>query len=419
MPRIDSLRALLCLVLVVGSTSTVRATQEGRVAAASTSPASPSWSRELEGFPIPQLPATIARDESGRTTVRAVPLTMPLRIDGVLDEAIYERAIPISDFIQNDPAVGAPSTEKTEVWILFDRDNVYVTARCWDTQPDQIIANEMRRDSFNIVQSNDGFGFAFDTFHDRRNSVAFEVSAAGGRLDAQITGERQVNVDWNPVWNAKVGRFAQGWTMEAAIPFKSLRYRAGRDQVWGFNSRRVIRRKNESTYMVPLPASMTLRGHFVASLMPTLIGIEAPAGSRNLELKPYVISQLTTDRLATPRVSNDPGGNLGFDAKVGITDGLTSDFTYRTDFAQVEADEQQVNLTRFSLFFPEKRDFFLENQGITGPSTAARRRRSPGRAAASSSLFSSRSNLGSPSIAWSCWRAPSRIVCSARVRPTR
>ena len=96
----------------------------------------------------------------------------------------------------------------------------------------------MRRDSFNIVQSNDGFGFAFDTFHDRRNSVTFEVSAAGGRIDAQITNERQVNIDWNPVWDAKVGRFNGGWTMEAAVPFKSLRYRAGREQVWGFNARR-------------------------------------------------------------------------------------------------------------------------------------------------------------------------------------
>ena len=312
-------------------------------------------------MPVP--PAQIARDPSGRTTVRASRVTSPMRIDGALDEEIYASLLPITDFIQNDPQEGAPSTEKTELWIMFDRDNVYVTARCWDSHPERIIANEMRRDSTNIVQSNDGFGFAFDTFHDGRNSVGFEVSAAGGRLEGQITNERQVNLDWNPVWNVTVARFAQGWTMEAAVPFKSLRYRAGREQVWGFNARRVIRWKNESTYMVPIPASMTLRGHLQASLMPTLVGLEAPAGSANLEIKPYAITQMTTNRLVTPRVSNDFGGDAGIDAKFAVTQGLTADLTYNTDFAQVEADEQQVNLTRFSLFFPEKRDFFLENQG--------------------------------------------------------
>jgi hypothetical protein len=312
-------------------------------------------------MPVP--PAQIARDPSGRTTVRASRVTSPMRIDGALDEAIYASLLPITDFIQNDPQEGAPSTEKTELWIMFDRDNVYVTARCWDSHPERIIANEMRRDSTNIVQSNDGFGFAFDTFHDGRNAVGFEVSAAGGRLEGQITNERQVNLDWNPVWNVTVARFAQGWTMEAAVPFKSLRYRAGREQVWGFNARRVIRWKNESTYMIPIPASMTLRGHLQASLMPTLVGLEAPAGSANLEIKPYAITQVTTNRLVTPRVSNDFGGDAGVDAKFAVTQGLTADLTYNTDFAQVEADEQQVNLTRFSLFFPEKRDFFLENQG--------------------------------------------------------
>ena len=316
MPRTGRFRAALLLAVCLGRARDLPAMQDDPVTPAVAPAAAGSHAEELDGFPVPVPPALIARDPSGRTTVRPARLTSALRIDGTLDEAIYESIPAISDFVQNDPVEGAPSTEKTEVWIFFDGDNVYVTARCWDSEPDRLIANEMRRDSFNIVQSNDGFGFAFDTFHDRRNSVAFEVSAAGGRIDAQITNERQVNMDWNPVWDVKVGRFDGGWTMEAAVPFKSLRYRAGREQVWGFNARRIIRWKNESTYMVPIPASMTMRGHFVASLMPTLMGLEAPGGSRNLEIKPYAISQLTTDRVASPRVSNDLGGDGGVDVKV-------------------------------------------------------------------------------------------------------
>jgi hypothetical protein len=316
----------------------------------------------VDGRPVPVPPAVIVRDDAGHATLRAVLLTSALRVDGQLDEAIYEGVPAISDFIQNDPEEGAPATEKTEVWIFFDRDALYVVARCWETRPERVIANEMRRDSTNIVQ-NDGFAFALDTFHDRRNSVVFEVNAIGGRIDAQVTNERQVNMDWNPIWDFKLGRFEHGWTLETAIPFKSLRYQPGRAQVWGFNARRINRWKNEVSYLVAIPSAMTLRGHFQASLMPVLIGIEAPSGSRNLEIKPYAISQLTTDRTVAPERSNEVGGDFGVDAKYGITQSLTADFTYNTDFAQVEADEQQVNLTRFSLFFPEKRDFFLENQG--------------------------------------------------------
>jgi uncharacterized membrane protein YgcG len=289
-------------------------------------------------------------------------LTSPIRVDGQLDETVYASVPAISDFIQNDPQEGAPATEKTEVWVLFDRDNVYVVARCWESHPERMVVNEMRRDSVNIVQ-NENLAFMFDTFYDRRNSVIFEVSAIGGRIDAQVTNERQVNMDWNPIWDLEVGRFEGGWTLEAALPFKSLRYRPGRAQIWGFQARRHNRWKNEVSYLTPLPASLTLRGHFQASLAATVVGLEAPAGSRTLEIKPYAISDLTSDLAAAPKISNDVGGDFGLDVKYGVTQNLTVDVTYNTDFAQVEADEQQVNLTRFSLFFPEKRDFFLENQG--------------------------------------------------------
>jgi hypothetical protein len=310
--------------------------------------------------PVP--PDVIVREASGQVTIRAVRLASPLTLDGRLDEAVYRDVPAISDFIQNDPREGEPATEKTEVWVLFDNSTLYLVARCWESQPERMVVNEMRRDNTTIVQ-NDGIAFGLDTFHDRRNAVVFELNAIGGRIDGQVTNERQMNLDWNPVWDLKIERFENGWSVETAIPFRSLRYSPGRGQTWGFNARRVNRWKNEVSYITPIPASMTLRGHFQSSLMATLVGLEVPAGIRNIELKPYATSHVVTDRLSSPPVTNDVGGNLGGDFKYAITQALTADATVRTDFAQVEADEQQVNLTRFSLFFPEKREFFLENQG--------------------------------------------------------
>ena len=316
----------------------------------------------VEGPPPPVAPEVIARDEQGRATARAVRVDDPLNIDGELNESIYTRVAAMSDFIQNDPDEGALATERTEVWILFDDDHIYVVARCWETRPDRIIASEMRRDNVRIVRD-DNFAWSFDTFYDRRNVVLFEVSAVGGRLDAQLTDESRINLDWNPVYDVSVGRFDGGWIMEAALPFKSLRYRSAGPQVWGFQARRVNRWKNESSYLTALTAAQGLRGHFRASLAASLVGLEAPQVSRLFEIKPYVIGEATTSLTTSPPVTNSVKGDAGIDIKYGVTQGLTADLTYNPDFAQVEADEQQINLTRFNLFFPEKREFFLENQG--------------------------------------------------------
>jgi hypothetical protein len=310
-------------------------------------------------------------------------VTSPIQIDGLLEEAVYASTPSISDFIQNDPHEGAPATQKTELWIFFDQNNVYVTARCWESQPERMVANEMRRDSTNIVQS-ENIGFAFDTFHDRRNSFVFEVNAIGGRIDAQVTGDRQVNMDWNPIWDFKVGRFDGGWVLEAAIPFKSLRYAPGHAQIWGFNARRVNRWKNEVSYLAPVSSRTDAARSFSGIVDGNPGGLEAPSGARNLEIKPHAITNLTSDLQAVPKVSNDVGGDVGIDVKYGITQNLTGDFTYNTDFAQVEADEQQVNLTRFNLFFPEKREFFLENQGTFAFGGATAGGLSPGSSTANS-----------------------------------
>jgi len=317
----------------------------------------------LDGPPAPVPPEVITRDQAGRVTVRAVRVDEPLSIDGVLDEAFYARVRPMGDFIQMEPDNGAPATERTDVWLGFDDRNVYVSFRNWDTDLEHLVATEMRRDGSVMFQGNDIVLFMFDTFYDRRNSVAFTINPIGGRQDGQVTNEQQYNGDWNPVWDVRTGRFDGGWTVEARVPFKSLRYRSGAAQVWGFNAMRVKRSKNEISLLTRLPASRGAAGFQLASLAATAVGIEAPAGGRVLDLKPYVTADLTTDRTVFPAIANDAGADAGIDAKYSLTENLTADLTVNTDFAQVEADEQQVNLTRFSLFFPEKREFFIENQG--------------------------------------------------------
>jgi hypothetical protein len=201
----------------------------------------------IDGPPPPVAPDIITRDDSGRATVRAVQLASPLRVDGRLDEEIYLTVPPFSGLIQMEPQEGAPANEKTDGWILFDEHNLYISIRCWESHPERIIANEMRRDNNNLYQ-NDYVGVLLDTFYDRRNAAYFMVTPIGGRVDAQIANERQFNSDWNVVWDVSVGRFDGGWTIEFAIPFKSLRYRPGEAQVWGLNIERRSRWRNEETF---------------------------------------------------------------------------------------------------------------------------------------------------------------------------
>jgi hypothetical protein len=320
-------------------------------------------SLHVDAPPEPIAPEVITRDGEGRATVRAVRVDQPLRIDGALDEMLYRDVRSISDFIQVEPDGGQRATERTETWVAFDDNYVYVSFRVWDSQMETLIATEMRRDSTNNWQGNDLVSFIFDTFYDRRSSFTFTMNPLSGRSDGTMVNDRQYSSDWNPVWETKAGRFDGGWTVEAAVPFKSLRYQPGTTQLWGFNAMRVKRSKNEISTLTRVPPARGQSGFQAAQFAASLVGIEAPRGGANLDLKPYGISSLTTDRGVTPRVSNDPEAEAGLDVKYAVTQGLVADLTVNTDFAQVEADEQQINLTRFSLFFPEKRDFFLENQG--------------------------------------------------------
>lgn len=314
----------------------------------------------------------IRRDAEGHTFVTATRYDGEVRIDGRLDEAIYTRIAPITNFIQQIPDAGSPASEPTEAWIYYDDDNLYVAARVHESVPESDwIANEMRRDTFQL-RTNDSFSVLLDTYLDRRNGSAFLVTPIGGFSDFAITNEgdggRGVNFDWNVVWDSRVGRFDGGWTVEMEIPFRSLRYEPGTEQIWGLQLRRIIRRFNEASYMTEVPISAA-RGNSLVSGMwrvsqaGTLENLQVPARNLNLEVKPYGLGNITTNRESTPRISNETDGEAGVDVKFGITNNLTADFTYNTDFAQVEVDERQVNLTRFNQFFPEKREFFLEGRG--------------------------------------------------------
>ena len=322
-------------------------------------------SAAVDGPPPPVAPDVITRDAAGHATIRAIKLTAPLHVDGKLDDEVYLREQPFGGFLQVVPKYGAPLSERTEVWVMYDDTSIYVACRCWDSAPaDKWIANELRRDT-NQLRQNDHIGVMFDTFYDRRSGFLFYSNPLGARADYSVVDEGGSNVDWNPVWTSKTGRFDGGWTVEMAIPFKSLRYRSGPGQIWGIQLRRSVRRKNEWAYLTPVPQNLAGPQAFNRiSAGGTLVGLDLPPAGKNLELKPYAISRVTTDRLRTPALRNDVTGDVGGDVKYGLTANLTADFTVNTDFAQVEVDEQQINLTRFNLFYPEKRDFFLEGRGI-------------------------------------------------------
>jgi hypothetical protein len=296
-------------------------------------------------------------------TLRAVRLDRPLEIDGRLDESIYQSTVPIERFEQQVPREGAPATERTQAWILFDDENLYFAARMHDSESVRIVANEMRHDSVNIFNGGDSMTLVLDTFHDHRNGVLFQTNPLGAQREQAIADGQYIE-SWNTVWNVKSSRFEGGWSTEMVIPFKSLRFREPGPQTWGINFRRVIRWKNEYAGVTPMPASFGGSGLAQMQMAATLVGLVIPTRTRNLEIKPYVVASSTTDLTTAQPFRNDGTGDLGVDLKYGLSRGLTADLTINTDFAQIEEDLQQINLTRFSILFPEKRDFFLEGQGI-------------------------------------------------------
>jgi hypothetical protein len=292
-----------------------------------------------------------------RKSLAAVRISAPIRMDGVLDEEAWRQVASADHFIQAEPYEGEQATEQTDVKVLYDSENLYVGVYCHDSEPDGILVNSLKEDF--DPGSADAFEMILDTFLDGRNGFLFTTNPEGAKRDAQMTDEgRNVNADWDTVWDVRAQRNGDGWTAEMVIPFKSLSFDANRaEQVWGINFGRRVRRKNEVDYWAPVPRRYDITR---LSLAGELRGLEGIERGRNLRVKPFVLTEFK--KFARQDFDFDPDG--GMDAKYSVTPSLTLDLTFNTDFSQVEVDEQQVNLTRFPLFFPEKREFFLENDGI-------------------------------------------------------
>jgi hypothetical protein len=297
-------------------------------------------------------------DDAPRPHADAVRAPGPIQMDGRLDEAAWKAAPVIDRFVQQKPRAGAPATERTELRILYDDQFLYVGVELYYADPSQIVRTGLQRDA-NTAEG-DVFGISFDTFLDRQNVTAFFVNPGGAIRDAQSSEDGRIkNFAWDGAARAKTRTTDHGWAAELAIPWSSLRFDGAREkQVWGMNFMRRIRHNNEEVSWSPMDRFASI---YTASKSGTFTGLDGIRPGRNLSLKPYVVETRSSGSL---RESTERDFDAGADVKYGITSGVTLDLTYNTDFSQVEADRPQVNLTRFSLFFPERREFFLENQSL-------------------------------------------------------
>lgn len=285
-------------------------------------------------------------------------------VDGRLSAGEWKGASLATNFVQREPNEGEPASERTVVLITYDEDQIYFGVRCFDRHPERIVANEMRRDY--DLSDNDYFEIIIDTYHDRRNGYYFATNPLGAKLDAEIRAEGEsINWDWDGLWEVRASRDSRGWSAEIAIPFKTLHFPKTNVLTWGINFGRHIPRKREEAYWTPILRDYGQNGtaKFRISRFGILYGLRNVKPGINVQVKPYAIGGLQRS-LAPGGTVVDRVRDIGFDAKLGITPNLTADLTLNTDFAQVEADREEVNLTRFDIFYPEKRDFFLEGADI-------------------------------------------------------
>jgi hypothetical protein len=306
--------------------------------------------------PGPLFAQTQPESRGPERRLEAVRAQGEITLDGALDEPAWSAAPLASNFIQNEPREGDPATFDTEVRVLYDDNALYFGVFARDDEPARIIVNDIKKD-FN-TDTSDGFRIILDTFHDERNGYQFATNPAGAKWDSQMANEgRETNANWDGIWDVATRVTETGWYAEIRIPLRTLKFDRTDVQTWGINFERKVRRLNEDSYWSPIPRIYNLDR---VSLAGTVEGLRGLRPGRNIRVKPYASSSSNT--------INGRGTNgdfdAGFDVKYGVTSGMVWDFTVNTDFSQVEADEQQVNLSRFSLFFPEKRDFFLENSGI-------------------------------------------------------
>jgi len=299
------------------------------------------------------VPSTLAEPVRPVFEIRAT--AKPPVIDGKLDDSCWQDAPALTNFTQVLPVEGAPPTERTEVRFLYDRDCLYIAVRCFDSEPAKIIAKQMQHDS--SFDSDDFVKIAFDTFFRQRDGYFFAVNPAGARTEGLIENFSEENGLWDTIWQARARIDEQGWTAEIAIPFKSLSFDPQRD-AWGCNIERVMRRKQETARWTALSRAkdMTSLADFGE-----LRGLEGMKQGLGLEVKPYVSLKYHDDA-----TTHDSGWKFktGGDITYSITPSLKANATFNTDFAEADVDERKVNLTRFPLFFPEKRDFFLQDSSL-------------------------------------------------------
>ena len=311
-----------------------------------------------------QVVAVAVHAELQDNQIKAHRTYQSIEIDGDLTEEDWQAAEPIDTFVQIEPYEGEKGSEALEVRVLYDNENIYFGFTCFDSDISKLVANEMRRDSRDL-HDNDTVFLMLDTYNDRRSGFFFRMNALGAIQDRAVSNSGDTfNSDWDAVVECKSKINDTYWTSELSIPFSQLRFKKSDPMVWGMNAGRELARNQEEMIWVPVPASYGGMAKYRTAHLGTLVGLEGIAPSRNLEVLPYVLPGITQVNDTDAGLQTTREFKLGFDAKYGITSNLTADITYNTDFAQVEADEEQVNLTRFSLFFPEKRPFFLEGAGL-------------------------------------------------------
>jgi hypothetical protein len=308
---------------------------------------SPAWAQQ----PDAAAPATVApRPVASAARVAEAPV-----VDGLLDDRAWQDASRLTGFMQSDPFEGESASESTEVRIVYDDEALYVAVMLHDSDPSRIVTTDTRRDAG--LGEMDSFQMILDTYLDQQNGFVFGTNAAGIQYDAQVRNQGNPSASWDGSWDVRTRVTETGWTAEFRIPLRTLRYGPA-PQTWGVNFFRNIQRTRERTYWAPLAREYNL-GRLSSAGELRDLNLQTP---RNFKVLPYVVS--SANRNFTPGATTGLDGDVGFDAKFGLTPSLNLDATYNTDFAQVEVDTQQINLTRFNLRFPEKRPFFLENSGL-------------------------------------------------------
>ncbi|NWG13615.1 MAG: hypothetical protein HXY20_08785 [Acidobacteria bacterium] len=306
--------------------------------------------------------ASYSQTPAGRTAV-AIHVDQGPRLDGQLTEPLWSRSTPATGFVQREPNNGEPASQQTEVRLVYTDRILFVGARLHDPEASRLVASEYRRDA--ELRADDTFEVYLDTFHDRRNAFYFATNALGTQRDGLVRNEGDdLNWQWDGVWSVACSRDSEGWSVEMAIPFSTLRFRTGSTDDWGVNFGRLVARSREESFWTPISRNFGFFGKWRVSAFGSLQGIRDIGSHARFHLWPFIVGGWDRDWENPGREPNGGAFEPGIDAKVALGSSIVADLTYNTDFAQVESDQQQVNLTRFPLFYPEKRTFFLENAGL-------------------------------------------------------